>query len=108
MSSPLGRAVDAAGRFRVAPVDPRVEMDVPGTNVFSDLPIKPLSATKSTHLTVVIQYIEGCKYPMPKLQAVAEHYKNGDYIEVGPQCGLHAKLEDIQSFQENIITTWSR
>ena len=99
MSSPLGRAVDAAGRFRVTPVDPRVEMDVPGTNAFSDLPIKPLSATKSTHLTVVIQYIEGCKYPMPKLQAVAEHYKNGDYIKVGPQRGLHAKLEDIQSFQ---------
>ena len=88
MTSPLGSAMEKAARLRLAQGTPRIEMDMASTNKFADLPLKPLSATKTTHLVTVVQYIEGAKYPMPKLQKVAEAYARGDFITIGVQSGL--------------------
>ena len=66
---------------------------------FADLPLKPLTATRTTHLILVVQFIEGAKLPMPNLERMVPRFAKEDYITMGPQCGLSAFLEDVQSYQ---------
>ena len=99
MTSPLAKAIDESVRLRVQEVAHHVRMDAPAELTFDDLPLKPVSASRTTHLTVVVQRIQDAKLPLPKLPAIAEKLSKGDFITMGPQCGLAAKLEDIQSYQ---------
>ena len=99
MTSPLGRAIEETTRFRVQDATPWVRMGVESTCTFDDLPLKPLTATRTTYLQVVVSRIQGAKYPMPKLDALVPKFANKDYITVGPQCGIWTKLDDIQSYQ---------
>ena len=91
MASPLGLAVEAVGRCRTQQVDHWVRMDAPVECKFEDLPLKPLSSTRSTSVTLVVQRIQDAKYPMPKLEAIRDKLAKGDHITTGVQCGLHAK-----------------
>ena len=99
MASPLGAAVEAVGRLRTQETEPWVRMDAPTENQFEDLPLKPLSATRTANVIAVVQHIQDAKLPLPKLEAVRDKLAKGDYISMGPQCGLGAKLDDIESFQ---------
>ena len=74
-------------------------MGVESKCTFADLPLKPLTATRTTHLVLVVQFIEGAKLPMPNLERMVPRFAKQDYITMGPQCGLGAILEDIQSYQ---------
>ena len=99
MASPLGAAVEAVGRFRTQETEPWARMDAPTEHKFEDLPLKPLSATQTANVINVVQRIQDAKLPLPQLEAVRDKLAKGDYITMGPQCGLSAKLDDIQSFQ---------
>ena len=103
MTSPVGRAIEESARTRLAQSAYRIEMDVPAVNTFEDLPLKPLTTTRSTHLTLAVQYIRGAKYPLPKLQDVIDNFSRGKYQQAGPRCGIWAKLDDVQSFQLTCI-----
>ena len=103
MTSPLARAMETSGRFKTQEQEHWVQMDAPTECSFEDLPLKPLSATKTAYVVMVVQRIQGAKLPLPKLPAIAEKLSKGDQITMGPQCGLWAKLDDIQSYQLTCI-----